>query len=79
MLAQAGKRCRGDVLACQRRSEQDDRTGKYGGGDGAPEHEQTGTTPDEAPGETGATPVPGKAHAETKRGRDLAGGEENPG
>lgn len=79
MLAQAGKRGRGDVLASQRQSEQDDRTGKYGGGDGALEHEQTGTTPGEDPNETGATPAPGKTHAETKQDRDLASGEENPG
>jgi len=79
MLAQAGKRCRGNVTASQRRSEQDDRIGKYGGDDGALEHERTGTTPDEDPGETGATPAPGRTQAETKQGRDLASGEENPG
>lgn len=66
-------------MARQRQREQDDRAGKDGDDDGAPGHEQTGTTPGEDPDETGATPAPGKTQAETKQDRDRASGEENPG
>ncbi len=56
-----------------------ERTGKDGGDDRALAHEQTGTTPGEAPNATGAIPAAGKTQAETKQDRDLASGEENPG
>jgi len=47
----------------------DDRTGKYGGDDGALEHERE----ELQPGETG------KTQAERKQDEDLASGEEQPG
>ena len=63
--------------------EQDDRTGKYGGDDGALEHEQVDSAPGEDAGTigtpTGATPASEKTQAERKQDRDLDSGEENPG
>ncbi len=59
----------------------EDRTGKYGGDDGAIEHERTLTAPGE---DTGTTSTPteqprkGKTQAERKQDQDLDTGEENP-
>ena len=60
----------------------EDRTGEYGGDDGAMEHERTETGPGEDTGVTG-TPTDraskvGKTQAERKQDKDLATGEENP-
>ncbi len=60
----------------------DDRTGKYGGDDGALENERAETQPGEDTGMT-ATPTgqsakAGKNQAERKQDKDLKTGEENP-
>lgn len=59
----------------------DDRTGKYGGGDGAMEHERAETQPGE---DTGMSSSPAgktaqrKTQAQQKQAKDLETGEENP-
>lgn len=60
----------------------EDRTGKYGGDDGAMENERAVITPGEDTGIT-ATPTTqptktGKSQAERKQDKDLKTGEENP-
>ena len=60
----------------------DDRTGKYGGDDGAMENERAEIQPGEDTGMT-ATPTgqptkTGKNQAERKQDKDLKTGEENP-
>jgi hypothetical protein len=71
----------------RRRAEPDktqDRTGKYGGDDGALEHEREEIQPGADSGITG-TPVPSKQsespakQAARQQERDLETGEENPG
>ena len=54
----------------------EDRTGKYGGDDGAMENERAETGSGEETGVTG-TPT-GKSQAERKQDKDLETGEENP-
>lgn len=59
-----------------------DRAGKYGGDDGALEHERSETAPGEETGTTG-TPAKrpaktGKTRPERKLDQDLETGEENP-
>ncbi len=59
----------------------DDRTGKYGGDDGAMENERAETQPGE---DTGMSSSPAgktaqrKTQAQKKQDKDLATGEENP-
>ena len=53
-----------------------DRTGKYGGDDGALENESAEITPGEDSG-TADAPT-GKSQAERKQDKDLKTGEENP-
>jgi hypothetical protein len=71
----------------RRRAEPDktqDRTGKYGGDDGALEHEREAIQPGEDPGIEG-TPTQAKQpdtpakQAERQQERDLETGAENPG
>ncbi len=60
----------------------DDRTGTYGGDDGAMEHERTLTAPGEDTGTTGTPTAPreqGTTQAEQKEDKDLETGAENPG
>ena len=61
----------------------EDRTGKYGGDDGAMENERAEIQPGEDPGTTdtptGRQPGTGKTQAERKQDADLASGEEQPG
>ncbi len=61
----------------------DDRTGKYGGDDGAVEHERADSQPGEDPGTTGTPtgqkPATGKTQAEHKQDAELESGEELPG
>lgn len=60
------------------RQNTEDRTGQYGGDDGAMEHERADTTRGEAPG-ISERASSGKSQAERKQDDDLATGEENPG
>ncbi len=55
----------------------EERTGKYGGDDGAMENERAEITDGEDPGTTD-TPT-SKHQAERKQDKDLKTGEENPG
>lgn len=69
-------------MAEKQKQDTDDRTGKYGGDDGALEHERAETQPGEDTGMT-ATPTAqpaktGKSQAERKQDKDLKTGEENP-
>ena len=61
----------------------EDRTGQYGGDDGAMEHERADSQSGEDPGTTGTPtgrqPASGKSQAERKQDADLASGEEQPG
>ncbi len=61
----------------------EDRTGQYGGDDGAMEHERADSQSGEGPGTTGTPtgrqPASGKSQAERKQDADLASGEEQPG
>ena len=59
-----------------REEQTEDRTGKYGGDDGAMENERAEITEGEDPGTT-ATPT-GKSQAERKQDNDMKTGEENP-
>ncbi len=63
-------------MADKRQHDAEERTGKYGGDDGAMENERAEITPGEDPGTT-ATPT-GKTQAERKQNKDLKTGEENP-
>lgn len=60
----------------------DDRTGEYGGDEGALENERAEVQPGEDPGII-ESPPPGKplgtSQAERKQDKDLKTGEENPG
>ena len=58
------------------KQDSEDRTGKYGGDDGAMENERAEITPGEDPGTTD-TPT-GKSRAERRQGKDLKTGEEHP-
>jgi len=62
--------------------DQDDRTGKYGGDDGALESEQALIAPGEDPGAVALTEEEelqqSKTQAERKQDKDLKTGEENP-
>ena len=69
-------------MADQKHPNVDDRTGKYGGDDGAMEHERADIQPGE---DTGITATPtgqptktDKSQAERKQDKDLETGEENP-
>ncbi len=69
-------------MAEKQKQDTDDRTGKYGGDDGALENERAETQPGEDTGMT-ATPTGqsakvGKNQAERKQDKDLKTGEENP-
>ena len=69
-------------MADQQKPNEDDRTGKYGGDDGALEHEREEIQPGEDTGMT-ATPTgqpakTGKTQAQRKQDKDLETGEENP-
>ena len=61
----------------------DDRTGEYGGDDGALENERELIAPGEDAGitgtPTGRTPQAGKTQAERKQDKEMESGEENPG
>ena len=61
----------------------DDRTGEYGGDDGALENEREEIQPGEDTGLTGTPTEPptnvGKTQAQRKQDEDLETGEENPG
>ncbi len=66
----------------QKQLDADNRTGKYGGDDGAMENERAEIQPGE---DTGMTATPseqpaktGKSQAERKQDKDLKTGEENP-
>ncbi len=59
-----------------KRQGDEERTGKYGGDDGALENERAEITPGEDPGTT-STPT-GKSQAERKQDKDRQTGEENP-
>lgn len=63
-------------MAEQQKQDAEERTGKYGGDDGAMENERAELTPGEDPGTT-ATPS-GKTQADRKQDKDLKTGEENP-
>jgi len=70
-------------MAEKQKQDAEDRTGKYGGDDGAMENERADIQPDEDTGMTG-TPTEqrtqtGKTQAEDKQDKDLETGEENPG
>ena len=71
------------MSAGRQQRERDDRTGEYGGDDGALENERAEIAPGEDPGitgtPTGQQPQAGKTQAERKQEADLASGEENPG
>ncbi len=60
----------------------EDRTGKYGGDDGALENERALIAPGEDPGIVERPPPGeplGQSQAERKQDKDLKTGEENPG
>ncbi len=60
----------------------EERTGTYGGDDGALEHERALIAPGEDPGAidlTDGEPQTGTTQAEDKQDKDLKTGEENPG
>ncbi len=65
------------------RKQQGDRTGAYGGDDGALEHERADIAPGEDPGITGSptgrAATTGQGQGQRKQDEDLASGEENPG
>ncbi len=69
-------------MAEKQKQDAEDRTGTYGGDDGAMEHERTLTAPGEDTGTTGTPTAPreqGTTQAERKEDKDLETGEENPG
>ncbi len=60
----------------------EDRTGKYGGDDGAMENERAAIQPGEDPGIVESPPPgepPGKSQAEHKQDKDLKTGAKQPG
>ncbi len=64
------------------RRDTEERTGEYGGDDGAMEHEQALVAPGEDPGSAWESPgdaPQGQSRAEHKQEQDLQSGEENPG
>lgn len=66
----------------QERRDTEDRTGKYGGDDGALENEQALIAPGEDPGAVDSTdsePHADKTQAERKQDADIESGEEQPG
>jgi len=70
-------------MAEKQKQDAEDRTGKYGGDDGALENEREELQPGEDSGMT-STPTAqpaetGKTQAERKQDEDLASGEEQPG
>ncbi len=69
-------------MAEQQQQDDEDRTGKYGGDDGALEHEQASIAPGEDPGAVALTEEEelqqGKTQAERKQAKDLKTGEEHP-
>lgn len=69
-------------MADQQKPNEDDRTGKYGGDDGALEHEREEIQPGEDTGMASTpaktAPPTGKSQAEQKQDQDLKTGEENP-
>ena len=68
-----------EMMASQQQADKtDDRTGKYGGDDGALENERVDGAPSEDTATQDTAPVTGKTQAEKKEERDLASGEENP-
>ena len=73
----------GTVADQQKQPHTDDRTGEYGGDDGALENERELIAPGEDPGltgtPTGQAPQQGKSQAERKQDEDMESGEENPG
>ena len=68
-------------MAEKQKQDAEDRTGKYGGDDGAMEHERAETQPGE---DTGMSSSPAgktaqsKTQAQKKQDKDLETGEENP-
>jgi len=69
-------------MAEQQQQDSEDRTGKYGGDDGALENEQALIAPGEDPGAVALTEEEesqqGKTQAERKEEKDLRTGEEHP-
>ncbi len=69
-------------MSGHKQSTTDDRTGKYGGDDGALENERALIAPGEDPGTVALTEEEelqqGKTQAERKQDKDLKTGEENP-
>jgi len=65
----------------QQQQDTDDRTGKYGGDDGAMEHERAETQPGEDTGmgsSPAGKPARSTTQAQEKQDKDLKTGEENP-
>ncbi len=66
----------------EKQQDAEDRTGKYGGDDGALEHEQAVIAPGEDPGAVALTEEEelqqGTTQAERKQEKDLKTGAENP-
>ncbi len=69
-------------MSGQQKQDAEDRTGKYGGDDGALEHERALIAPGEDPGAVALTEEEelqqGKTQAEDKQDKDLKTGKENP-
>ncbi len=69
-------------MSGQQQPKTEDRTGKYGGDDGALENERALIAPGEDPGAVALTEEEelqqGKTQAERKQEKDLKTGEENP-
>ena len=68
-------------MSGQQQPKADDRTGTYGGDDGALENERALIAPGEDPGADALTEEEeeeGKTQAEHKQEKDLKTGEENP-
>ncbi len=69
-------------MADKDQQDTEDRTGTYGGDDGALENERALIAPGEDPGAVDRTddkPQTGKTQPERKQDKDLESGEENPG
>ncbi len=69
-------------MLAEKQRDQDDRTGKYGGDDGALEHEQAVIVPGEDPGAVAPTAEEelqqGQTQAERKQEKGLKTGAEHP-
>jgi len=66
-------------MAEKQKQDAEDRTGKYGGDDGALENERALIAPGEDPGVVALTEEEeGKTQAERKQDKDLKTGEEHP-